>query len=154
MTGQDGGEVFKAVLQNFPFCSKPRCQCGRFWFQRKRRQIAFGVFQNTRRAGGTKSCQLRRQNTIQRGLARMDGFGHVAGFKEGIQPRCLRTRQAQGALHTIRIQPHGMGSASSGAESPIGRGGMPETIMRWHHRHADTHGNFIPCYQRRQHGTP
>ena len=39
------------------------------------------------------------------------------------------------------------------AESPVGRGGVPESVMRWHHRHADAHRHFIPRDQRRQHRT-
>ncbi len=54
-------------------------------------------------------------------------------------------------IDAIGIKAHGMGHTGRRAEGPIGRGGMPETIMRWHHRHPDTHRDLIPCHQRRQH---
>ena len=112
------------------------------------------MFQNAGRAGGAKRRQLRRQNAVQRRLAGVDGFGHVAGFKKRIQPRRLSAGQAKRALHTIRIQPHGMGRASGGAKSAVGGSGMPKPIMRWHHRHTDTYRNLIARHQRGQHGTP
>ena len=98
--------------------------------------------------------QLRRQDAVERRLARMDALGHVAGFEESIQPRRLRAGEAQRALHAVGIQPERLRRAGRRAERAVGRGGMPEAIMRRHHRHAHAHRHFVAGDQRQNQLAP
>ncbi len=66
----------------------------------------------------------------------------------------LRAGQAQRALHAVGIQLHRLGRGSRATERAVGRGGVPEPIMRRHHRHADAHRDLVPRDHRGDHLAP
>ena len=109
------------------------------------------AFENPRRAGEARACEIGGEHAVERRLSRMQVLAHRAVGIELPQPGGLRARRAERVRASARRRaPSSDDGRGRGAERRGGACGMPEPIMARIYRLADPQRGFVAERDRQQ----